>query len=93
APVLWRDWSRRRQRRACMQVLRDQQMEILVEPGRAPSPPDEAPPLSRQERAHWRLSWAERLARNARARGAGQVTIKLFGIPHAFATWLGLRVG
>ena len=32
----------------------------------------------------------ERLARNARAPTAGQVTIKLFGVPEAFATFLGL---
>jgi len=32
----------------------------------------------------------ERLARNARAATAGQLTLKLFGIPEGFATWLGL---
>jgi hypothetical protein len=36
------------------------------------------------------VSWAERLARNARAPTAGQVTIKLFGIPEIFAASLGL---
>jgi amino acid transporter len=40
-------------------------------------------------RAHSRLSWAERLACNARPPTAGQVTIKLFGIPAGFATSLG----
>jgi len=48
------------------------------------------PPLSRAQRAHYRLSFQERLARNARAPTAGQVTIKLFGIPEAFAAFLGL---
>lgn len=46
--------------------------------------------LSRARRAHSRLSWTERLARNARAEDAGQVTITLFGIPERFATLLGL---
>jgi hypothetical protein len=90
APILWRDWSRRTQRRASMQVLRGQRVEILVEPDRVPSPPAEAPPLSRTQRAHWRLSWAERLARNARAPTADLVTIRLFGVPAGFATALGL---
>jgi hypothetical protein len=40
--------------------------------------------------AHYRLSWAERLARNVRAPTAGRVTIRLFGIPAAFASFLGL---
>ena len=53
--------------------------------------PDVSPsPLSRAQRAHYRLSWQERLARNARAPGACQVAIKLFGVPEGFATFLGL---
>ncbi len=46
--------------------------------------------LSRAQRAHTRLSWQMRLARNARSTAAGQVTIKLFGVPPAFAAFLGL---
>jgi hypothetical protein len=49
--------------------------------------------LSREQRAHYRLSWGERLARNACSRTAGRVTIKLFGIPQAFAAWIGLTAG
>jgi hypothetical protein len=91
APILWRDWSRRRQRRAGLRLLRDQRVEVQVGVGRVLQPLAEAPPLlSRTERAHWRLSWAERLARNARARAADPVTIRLFGVPAAFATSLGL---
>ena len=40
--------------------------------------------LSRAERAHTRLAWKSRLARNARPEPAGQVTIRLFGIPEGF---------
>ena len=46
--------------------------------------------LSRAQRAHYRLSWEERLARNARPPGASRVRIKLFGIPEVFAASLGL---
>ncbi len=48
--------------------------------------------LSRAQRAHSRLSWAERLARNARGPTASQVTIKLFGVPEDVATSLGLTM-
>jgi hypothetical protein len=34
APLLWRDWSRRLHRHACKQLLRDQRLEVLVEPTR-----------------------------------------------------------
>jgi hypothetical protein len=89
-PLLWRDWSRRHQRRACMQLLRHQRVEVQIEPD-LPTNPEVSPlPLSRASRAHYRLSWNERLARNVRAPTAGQVTIKLFGVPEGFATFLGL---
>jgi hypothetical protein len=91
-PLLWRDWSRRLPRRACLEVVRSQRVEVQVEPGHAPSPPAEAPPWSRAQRAHWRLSWAERLARNVRAPTAGPVTIHLFGVPDDFARFLGLAL-
>jgi len=55
--------------------------------------PDPQPsPLSRAQRAHYRLSWAERLARNARPKEAGPVTIHLFGVPNAFALFLDLAI-
>jgi len=90
APLLWRDWNRRAQRRACFELVRGQRVEVQAEPSRALSPPIEAAPLSREQRAHWRLSWAERLARNARTPTAGSVTIHLFGVPDTFARFLNL---
>jgi hypothetical protein len=90
APLLWRDWSRRTHRRACLQLLAHQQVQIhLASPGQA-QPATSTPLLSRAERAHYRLSWAERLARNAHAPTEGPVRIKLFGVPSGFATSLGL---
>jgi hypothetical protein len=90
APLLWRDWSRREHRRACMQLVRHQRIEVSLPPPAAASPRKAEVILSRAQRAHSRLSWAERLARNARVPTASQVTIRLFGIPEGFATSLGL---
>ncbi len=89
APLLWRDWSRREHRRACLQLVRSQRLEMSLSPPAA-SPPITEVIFSRAQRAHSRLSWQERLARNARPEACGQVTIRLFGVPTAFATSLGL---
>jgi hypothetical protein len=48
-------------------------------------------PLSRAQRAHTRLSWDQRLVRNARAQSLVKPTITLFGVPDMFAALLGLR--
>jgi hypothetical protein len=91
APLLWRDWSRRVHRRACIQFLRHQRVDLQM-PQRVSPHPERVPvPLSRPQRAHTRLSWPERLARNGRPPNAGQVSIKLYGIPQAFAKWLDSR--
>ncbi len=91
APLLWRDWSRRQYRRACIQLLRHQRVDVLhgqeSEVCAAPLPLT----LSRAQRAHYRLSFAERLARNARASCADRPTITLFGVPETFSTFLGLK--
>jgi hypothetical protein len=89
APLLWRDWSRRQPRRACMQ-LHSQYLEVQVKSAVSANPVGSPVPLSRAQRAHYRLSFQERLARTTRAPTADQVTIKLFGIPEAFAASLGL---
>ncbi len=90
APLLWQDWSRRVHRRACIQLLRDQRVEIQVGPPTSASLAIESASLSRAERAHSRLSWTERLARNAPPETSGRVTIRLFGVPEHVATSLGL---
>ncbi len=90
APLLWQDWSRRAHRRACMHLLRRQRVDVTLEPA-LPSHPKASPPiLSRAQRAHYRLSFAERLARNARDATAARPTITLFGVPDTFAAFLGL---
>lgn len=92
-PLLWRDWSRREHRRACLQLVRNQHLEVkqALDP---PSQSCSAPALvvlSRAQRAHVRLSWEERLKRNAHVPAEGRVSIKLFGVPDHFADFLGLR--
>jgi hypothetical protein len=89
-PLRWYDWSRRQHRRACMQLLRYQRVEVQVEQGLSARSDLVPAPFSRAQRARARLSWQERLARNRRAPGDCQVSMKLFGVPHALAHWLGL---
>jgi hypothetical protein len=90
APLLWRDWSRRLHRRACKQLLRSQRLEVLADQSLSATSDLVPAPLSRAQRAHYRLDFQERLARNARVPTASWVTIKLFGVPEGFAAWLGL---
>jgi hypothetical protein len=73
-------------------VLRTHQRVEVSLPSPATASPRTADViLSRAQRAHSRLSWAARLARNVRSEAAGQVTIKLFGIPEAVAESIGLK--
>jgi hypothetical protein len=90
APLLWKDWSRRLHRRVCMHLLRQQRVEVQVEQGLSACSVLAPAPLSRAQRAHYRLDFQERLARNVRIPTASQVTIRLFGVPEGFATSLGL---
>ncbi len=45
APLLWRDWSRRAHRRACMQLLRRQRADVTLEQVLPPHP-DTLPPVN-----------------------------------------------
>ena len=90
AAAATRDWSRREHRRACMRLVRHQRIEVSLPPPTAASLCRAEVILSRAQRAHSRLSWAERLARNARVPTASQMTIRLFGVPEGFAASLGL---
>lgn len=90
APLLWRDWSRRAYRRACQQLVRNQRIEVRLLPPAVASPGQADVILSRAQLAHSRLSWHERLARNARVSTSGYVTIRLFGVPERVAASLGL---
>ena len=90
-PLLWRDWSRRRSRRACIQLVRHQHLEVALPPALAPPCASSSGVLSRAQRAHARLTFHERWARNERPPATAPVRITLFGIPEAFAAFLGLE--
>ena len=91
APVLWRDWPRCSIRRTWLKVIRSQTIclespeELL--PSLAPMPTEKR--LTRSERAHWRLSWDQRLARNARPSDAPRLVVTLHGLPATFASSFG----
>jgi hypothetical protein len=88
-PILWGDWSRSQPRRAWVQWLRRHLVTVKASPG---SPPIATPvPLSRAQRAHWRLTWQHRLARNARPPSAPPIEMTIYGLSPAFAQSLGLR--
>ena len=76
-----------------MQLVRDQHLEVR----QAHSPPSQSSPgpaiHTLAQRAHFRLSWDERLTRNASVPANGQVRIKLFRVPDQFTDFLGLRAG
>jgi hypothetical protein len=91
SPLRWHDWSRRQHRRACIRLLRDQRVEVTLPQALPPEPQGPELILSHAQRAHYRLAWEERLARNASVPTTSQVTISLFGVPAAFAAFLGLR--
>jgi hypothetical protein len=91
APVLWRDWPRCGIRRTWIKMVRSQticlESSSLLSSSLAQTPAEKI--LTRAERAHWRLSWAERLARNARPADAPQLIVTLHGLPATFASSFG----
>src|SRR6266516_870630 len=91
APVLWRDWSRCGIRRTWLKVIRSQticlESSSQLSPSLAQAPTEKL--LTRAERAHWRLSWELRLARNARPSDAPRLVVTLHGLPATFASAFG----
>jgi hypothetical protein len=90
--VLWGDLPGRRIRRDFFQALRRQQVTLVPPlPAVVPAPAMSGPRRwTRAARAHRRLSWAARLARNALAADAARYTVTLCGIPPQLAAGLGL---
>ncbi len=88
APVLWNDWPRCDIRRRWLKVVRSETVsltESLAAPPRSPIALSSEAVLTRAQRSHWRLSWGQRLARNARSSDAPSLTVTLHGLPATFA--------
>jgi hypothetical protein len=92
-PVLWGDWERSQIRRRWLTLLRTQTVTVTqgARPGRDMGETECSPPevVTRAQRAHWRLSWVQRLARNTRLSTAPPLRITVHGLPFAFAQQLG----
>lgn len=86
APLLWRDWPRRSLRRRWLQLVRCETATFSWEPAGLPEPlpQDGEALLTREQRAHSRLSWSQRLARNARPADASRLTVLFHGLPARF---------
>jgi hypothetical protein len=76
-----RDWSRRLHLRACIGLLHHQRVEITLPQTISTEPRHSEGILSRAQRAHSRLSWEARLARNARAPTTDRPSIKQIARP------------
>ncbi len=91
APVFWRDWPRCSIRRTWLKVVRSQ--TVCLESSAPLSPPHGPCTIeklvTRAERAHWRLSWDQRLSRNARPADAPRLIVTLHGLPATFAAAFG----
>src|SRR5579883_3404291 len=87
APVVWKDWPRCRIRREWLKVIRGETVVFAFSAMPAPSPvtPATEEVLTRAGRAHWRLSWEQRLTRNARPVDAPKLSVTLHGLPATFA--------
>jgi hypothetical protein len=95
APLLWKDWPRCGIWRAWLKVIRNQTVRWAEIAAPSVPPPTMSPPeatLTRAQRAHWRLSWEQRLARNARPSTAPSLTVTLHGLPATFASSFGFEL-
>jgi hypothetical protein len=87
APVLWKDWPRCQIRREWLKVVRRETVVFAEGTTLASSPVTTTAEevFTRAQRAHWRLSWEQRLNHNARPSDALSLTVTLHGLPAPFA--------
>jgi len=85
-PVLWGNWPRCHIRRTWLKRVRSETVVMTMG-----APPMEqqtdaitAPVMTRAMRAHWHLSWDQRVARNARPVTARPLTVTIHGLPETF---------
>ncbi len=89
AAVLWKDWPRCGIRRAWLKLIRSETVRLRAGPTAALVAAEPPAVFTRAQRAHWRLCWAQRLARNARSPDASPLTVTLHGLPTSFAQSFG----
>ena len=90
-PVLWGDWPRCQIRRRWVRLLRTQTVTLTFgspQPEEKKEESESSDVQTRSQRAHWRLSWHERMARNARLASASPLEITIYGLPASFAQYL-----
>jgi hypothetical protein len=94
APLFWREWPRRHLRRHWLALLRRETVTFSWQPFDSHELPnaDHEPFLTREQRAHSRLSWSPRLARNARPADAPRLTVLFHGLPARFFETFGSSV-
>ncbi len=93
-PVLWGDWERCHLRRLWFSLLRTQTVLLTFGSVQHVAGEDVHLPdvLTRAQRAHWRLSWEQRLARNARLPTTPPLEVTIHGLPVSFAHVFGFDV-
>ena len=91
-PVLWGDWPRSHVRRNFLGLLRTQTVELTAGSSAfqemKETPKDDM--QTRAQRAHYRLCWQKRLARNAHLAPTFPLKITIYGLPASFAQYLGI---
>jgi hypothetical protein len=93
SPVLWGDWPRSHIRCRWIRLLRSQTVDLAFKEtfhDEVQTQQDQV--QTRAERAHWRLSWDQRMARNTRPVTAPAIEITIHGLPAAFAQSFGLSL-
>jgi hypothetical protein len=85
--VLWGDWERCQIRRRWLKGVRTQTVTLTTGTAQMEekAQTEGKTVLTRTQRAHWRLSRDERLARNARAVTAPPLEVTIHGLPAGFA--------
>ena len=89
-PILyWTDLHAHAMRRALHDTL-DREHVSISTPAPEPARPSVPRVINRDQRAHRRRTWNERLARNARRPNAPPITIHVAGVPPKLARAAGL---
>jgi hypothetical protein len=93
-PVLWRDWPRCQLRREWLKLIRSETVTFAWASTLATEQTTKngEEVLTRATRAHYRLSWQERLARNASHTVTPTLTVTLHGLPATFVAFFGFAL-